>query len=377
MAVALARKTLVHEWRRFLPAVMSVGFSGVLIIVQGALLLGIVGTNALPVTQSRADLWIGFPGTQSADLGRSIDAGAAAELLVDPRILRVEPLLLGSGDWRGPRGGGVSVTLIGIDTRPDGLGLAEAMRHSERALLTEPATVLVDAADLDKLGTAIGGAAEINGQRVRVVGTTDGMRAMGGVNIVASLTTVRALDRSLAAAGDITYYLAALRSAGAARAVKARFSQPETRKRFEVWTADDLAGRSVRYWLLESGAGVGFIFATIVALLVGTLITSQTLTAAVAASTPQYATLRAIGVPFPKLRRIVVEQAAWVGAVGLVLGLAGSLLAAVLAYLNGIPFALGPGIMALSGGLVLSVALLAGVLALRRLRHADPAALLR
>ncbi|HQS09146.1 MAG: ABC transporter permease [Rhizobiales bacterium 24-66-13] len=377
MAVALARKTLVHEWRRFLPAVMSVGFSGVLIIVQGALLLGIVGTNALPVTQSRADLWIGFPGTQSADLGRSIDAGAAAELLVDPRIARVEPLLLGSGDWRGPRGGGVSVTLIGIDTRPDGLGLAEAMPRSERALLTEPATVLVDAADLDKLGTAIGAAAEINGQRVRVVGTTDGMRAMGGVNIVASLATVRALDRSLAAVGDITYYLAALRSAGAARAVKARFSQPETRKRFEVWTADDLAGRSVRYWLLESGAGVGFIFATIVALLVGTLITSQTLTAAVAASTPQYATLRAIGVPFPKLRRIVVEQATWVGAVGLTLGLAGSLLAAVIAYLNGIPFALGPGIMALSGGLVLSVALLAGVLALRRLRHADPAALLR
>lgn len=377
MAVALARKTLVHEWRRFLPAVMSVGFSGVLIIVQGALLLGIVGTNALPVTQSRADLWVGFPGTQSADLGRSIDAGAAAELLVDPRILRVEPLLLGSGDWRGPRGGGVSVTLIGIDTRPDGLGLAEAMPRSGRALLTEPATVLVDAADLDKLGTAIGGAAEINGQRVRVVGTTDGMRAMGGVNVVASLATVRALDRSLAAAGDVTYYLAALRSPGAARAVKARFSQPETRKRFEVWTAEDLAGRSVRYWLLESGAGVGFIFATIVALLVGTLITSQTLTAAVAASTPQYATLRAIGVPFPKLRRIVVEQAAWVGAVGLALGLAGSLLAAALAYLNGIPFALGPGIMALSGGLVLSVALLAGVLALRRLRHADPAALLR
>ncbi|NMN58965.1 putative ABC transport system permease protein [Xanthobacter sp. SG618] len=378
MAVALARKTLVHEWRRFLPAVMSVGFSGVLIIVQGALLLGIVGTNALPVTQSHADLWVGFPGTQSADLGRSIDAGAAAELLVDPRVLRVEPLLLGSGDWRGPRGGGgVSVTLIGIDTRPDGLGLAKAMPRSGRALLTEPATVLVDVADLDKLGTAIGGAAEINGQRVRVVGTTDGMRAMGGVNVVASIATVRTLDRSLAAAGDVTYYLAALRSPGAARAVKARFSQPETRKRFEVWTAEDLAGRSVRYWLLESGAGVGFIFATIVALLVGTLITSQTLTAAVAASTPQYATLRAIGVPFPKLRRIVVEQAAWVGAAGLALGLAGSLLAAALACVNGIPFALGAGIMALSGGLVLSVALLAGVLALRRLRHADPAALLR
>jgi putative ABC transport system permease protein len=377
MAVALARKTLVHEWRRFLPAVMSVGFSGVLIIVQGALLLGIVGTNALPVTQSRADLWIGFPGTQSADLGRSIDAGISAELIVDPRIARVEPRLMGAGDWRGPRGGGISVTLVGIDTRQDGLGLARAVPRATRALLEEPATVLVDGGDLDKLATAIGETAEINGQRIRVVGATSGMRAMGGVNVVASLATVRAIDKSLAAADNVTYYLAGLHSPDMAKAVRARLSRPETKARFEIWTAADLAGRSVRYWLLESGAGVGFIFATAVALLVGTLITSQTLMAAVAASTPQYATLRAIGVSFPKLRRIVVEQAGWVGAVGLAFGLVGSLLAAVLARLNGIPFALGPGIMALSAGLVLSVALLAGVLALRRLRHADPAALLR
>lgn len=377
MAVPLARKTLVHEWRRFLPAVMSVGLSGVLIIVQGALLLGIVGTNALPVTRSRADLWIGFPGTQSADLGRSIDVGVSAELIADPRIERVEPLLMGTGDWRGLRGGGISVTLIGIDTRRDGLGLALAVPPGMRARLDEPASVLVDEGDLDKLATAIGRAAEINGQRVRVVGTTSGMRAMGGVNVVASLATVRAIDRSLAAADNVTYYLAALRSPDTARAVRTLFSRPETKARFEIWGAADLAGRSVRYWLMESGAGIGFIFATAVALLVGTLITSQTLMAAVAASTPQYATLRAIGVAFPQLRRIVLEQAGWVGAIGLAFGLAGSLFAAALARLNGIPFSLGPGIMALSGALVLSVAMLAGALALRRLRHADPSALLR
>ncbi len=377
MAVALARKTLIHEWRRFLPAVMSVGLSGVLIIVQGALLLGIVGTNALPVTQSRADLWIGFPGTQSADLGRSIDVGVSAELIADPRIARVEPLLMGTGDWRGLRGGGISVTLIGIDTRRGGLGLAKAVPPAIRAQLDEPASVLVDDGDRDKLATAIGSAAEINGQRVRVVGTTSGMRAMGGVNVVASLATVRAIDRSLAAADNVTYYLAGLRSPDTAEAVRTWFSRPEAKARFEIWTAADLAGRSVRYWLMESGAGIGFIFATAVALLVGTLITSQTLMAAVAASTPQYATLRAIGVSFAQLRRIVLEQAGWVGTVGLVFGLAGSLLASALARLSGIPFALGPGIMALSGVLVLSVALLAGVLALRRLRHADPSALLR
>ncbi|MDM3810578.1 hypothetical protein O9565_19110, partial [Proteus mirabilis] len=70
MSVSIARKTLVHEWRRFLPAIVAVGFSGVLMIVQGALLLGIIGSNALYVTQSSAQYWVGFPGTQSVDLGR-------------------------------------------------------------------------------------------------------------------------------------------------------------------------------------------------------------------------------------------------------------------------------------------------------------------
>ncbi|MEW9309979.1 FtsX-like permease family protein [Labrys neptuniae] len=377
MAVALARKTLIHEWRRFLPAIISVGFSGILIIVQGALLLGIVGTNALPVTQSEADLWIGFPGTQSADLGRSIDAGVSADLLVQPRITRVESLLLGSGDWRGQRGGGQSVTLLGIDTRPDGLGLAKSVLPVERKLLDEPATVVVDERDLEKLNTQVGGTAEINGNSVRVVGTAHGMRAMGGMNVIASLATVRQLDRSLASPDNVTYFLAALSSAATADMVRARLSSLKASRRFEAWTSSELANRSVRYWLLESGAGVGFIFATVVAVVVGTLITSQTLMAAVAASTTQYATLRAIGVPFPKLRRIVVEQAGWVGTIGLGLGLTGSMLAAVLARLNAIPFQLGPGIMFLSGALVLSVAFLAGLLALRRLRHVDPASLLR
>lgn len=43
--IALARKTLIHEWRRFVPSVFAVGFSGVLLAMQAALVLGIL---ALP-----------------------------------------------------------------------------------------------------------------------------------------------------------------------------------------------------------------------------------------------------------------------------------------------------------------------------------------
>ena len=86
---------------------------------------------------------------------------------MDPRIGRVEPLLLGSGDWRGARGGGTSITLVGIAPRPDGLGLSKAVPPEERALLQEPGAVLVDEGDLDKLVTDIGQRAEINGHLIR------------------------------------------------------------------------------------------------------------------------------------------------------------------------------------------------------------------
>ena len=46
--VPLARKTLLHEWRRFLPSAVAVAFSGLLLLVQSALVLGIFGSAAVP-----------------------------------------------------------------------------------------------------------------------------------------------------------------------------------------------------------------------------------------------------------------------------------------------------------------------------------------
>ena len=65
MIVALARKTLLHEWRRFLPAVVAVAFSGLLLLVQAALVLGIFGSAAVYIEASKGDLWIGYPGTRT------------------------------------------------------------------------------------------------------------------------------------------------------------------------------------------------------------------------------------------------------------------------------------------------------------------------
>ncbi|MBC2775124.1 FtsX-like permease family protein [Rhizobium sp. AQ_MP] len=378
MSISIARKTLLHEWRRFLPATIAIAFSGVLMSVQGALLLGIVGANSLYVTQSTATYWVGFPGTQSVDLGRTIPASVATDLYAQPAISHVEPILFGSGDWRGTiGGGGVSVTVLGIDTSGDAEALARIVPNQLRNALSEPSTVVVDIADASKLSTKKGGVAEVNGRSVRIVGYIDGLRGLGGVNVVASLETARQLDQSLPSNGGATYFLYDVKPGMSGSTVQEQLNSFSDVRRFEVWSAEELASMTTMYMLLDSGAGIAFIFATLIAVMIGAVITSQTLMAAVAGTVPQYATLRALGVPFDRLRIIVIEQAGWVALFGFVISLILSVAIAIIASIYRVPFELRFSIVAAASTVVLLVAAVACLLAIHRLRDTDPATLLR
>ena len=373
--IPLARKSLIHEWRRFLPALLAVAFSAVLLMMQAALVFGIFGATAVYITASDADLWVGYPGTQSIELGRPIAASARSALLMQPGVERVEPFAWVDGDWRGPAGtGGVSVFVSGISTHADGMIFSNVLTAAQRAQLAEPFAVIVDRADLDKLGVPIGGQALINGQLVRIVGTASGIRALGGVNVVASLDTARALDSDTGGT-EVAYYVAKLSPGADAAAIAARING--SAHGYAAWTASDFARRAVFYWMFQTGAGLGVIFLAIVVFIVGAIITSQTLMGAIAGSVREYATLHALGVGLGSLRRVVLEQAAWIGACGLVAGVLLSLALIGVARWQDVPVQLNPAAWIACALLVMGIALVSGMAAVRALRSADPALLLR
>ncbi|WP_414574353.1 hypothetical protein, partial [Nostoc sp. CCY 9925] len=68
----------------FSPAVVAVAFSGLLVLLQAALILGIFSLSSLYVTKSSADVWIGYPGVQSVDLGRPISEQAELSAWMQP-----------------------------------------------------------------------------------------------------------------------------------------------------------------------------------------------------------------------------------------------------------------------------------------------------
>ena len=65
-------QTLWYERQRFMPGVLAVAFSALLIALQCGLLLGLFSITSIPIDGSHADIWVGHPEVPSIDLGRPI-----------------------------------------------------------------------------------------------------------------------------------------------------------------------------------------------------------------------------------------------------------------------------------------------------------------
>ncbi len=378
MIVALARKTLLHEWRRFLPAVVAVAFSGLLLMVQAALVLGIFGSAAVYIEASKGDLWIGYPGTRTIELGRLLPSDTDIWVRLDEAVDRVEPYRWIYGDWRVRNDlGAFSMYVSGIDTSADGLVFAKVLPTDLRRRLEQPDSVIVDVTDLDKLGVVVGDRPRINGHVVEVVGSVSGLRTLGGLNILASLETAGHIQPGGMTDDRVAYYVVRLRDPAQLEAAHQRLNVQGRQHGFQVWTRDEFSKVVTHYWLLETGAGLGVLFLAVVVSLVGAVITSQTLMGAVAGSAAEYAALQALGIGMGALRAVVLEQAAWIGAAGIVLGTCGAALALWLAKRHDVPVALDGWASLGCAALVFGIALVSGWAAVRALRRADPATLLR
>lgn len=378
MIVPLARKSLLHDWRRFLPAVVAVAFTGLLLLVQSALVLGIFGSAAVYIDASRGDLWVGYPNTPTVEQGRVVPLDTEIWLRMDPAVERVEAYNWIEADWRSrPDLAAITLFVSGVSTSADALMFARVLPASMRARLDQPDSVIVDESDLDKLGVAVGDRPRINGRTVQVVGTISGLRTLGGVHLLTSLETATKLQQAGATDERVPYYVVRLRDEAQASAARTRLEAVGASHGFSVWSTQAFSDRASDYWLFDTGAGLGVLFMAIIVSLVGAVITSQTLMGAVAGSAGEYAALQALGIGVPALRRVVLEQAVWIGGVGLMVGSLGAYAALQLAQQYHVPVALDVWASLACMALVLGISMISGWAAVRALRRVDPASLLR
>ncbi|MGJ8522894.1 hypothetical protein R84981_001585 [Carnimonas sp. R-84981] len=377
--VSLARKTLIHEWRRFLPVVLAVGFVGVLLTAQAALVLGIFQSTAIYVKASSAEIWAGHPGTQSVNLGSPVSPDAEVRLWAHPDVDKTEPYQWVDGDWntRHSASGPQSIYLSGISVAPDALMFSKLLTPDMRARLGEIGSVIVDSADLDALGVkGVGDRGFINGHEVRVVATIPGLRGLGGLNVLSSIDTARMVGEINASEGA-TYYVAHLRPGSDLQQVREQLQHSGVGGAVQIWSADQFSRQSQNFWLLDTGAGMAILFMAIIVCLVGAIITNQSFASVVASSAREYATLNALGASRWSLARVVLEEACLIGLVGLILACIASAVLLLLAAAENVPVALTPFAACCCIALVIAMALYSSILALRSLQRTDPAILLR
>ena len=368
--------TLWHDRQRFLPGVLAVAFSSLLIALQCGLLLGIFSITSIPIDHTRADIWMGAPGVLSVDLGETIRGSYIARLERQPEVVQVEAYLQGFSYWSKPSGGRELCMVIGSRLAADALGVVDALTPPMRRDLEEPGAIVVDASDLQRLGIqGVDSTAEISNQRVRVVGLTHGLPSLAGPYVFCSLTTARNLLGVRVQSDQVTYVLARCRNPEDAERVVERI-----RREYgdvSAFTSAEFSRKSKLHWLFKTKAGIALGYAALLGLLVGAVVTSQTLYAATIASLREYAVLRALGIPRWRIAGMVMAQSFWVGILGVGFGWVATQGAAALATNMGASVQLPALLQVGAAGITLLMALISGLLALRSLRLVEPAMLLR
>jgi len=321
--ISIGWRNLRRDPVRSAIAVLGVVFAVVLVTVEIGMLLGLVRNASLLIDDSRADLWVSTVDVKTFDFATPFDQRKRYRIEAIPGVERVEEFNVSYSVWKLPGGGNANVQVVAIDPRgwlSPRLNLVEGSLNE----LHNQDAVIIDEGERAKLGNPkLGDTVEIMQHRAKVVGFTREMRSFTTTPYV--FTSLRRGEKYgwLSGSGEGSqqsiYQLVKVKPGFSAAEVQAAIAA--TIPDVEVHTRESFSWRTRKYWLIETGVGLGFVAAAMLGLIVGGVIVSQTLYAMTMEKLPEFGVLKALGASMPEISRVVLEQSMACGAAGLVLGL--------------------------------------------------------
>jgi putative ABC transport system permease protein len=379
LPLRLAWRQLRAEPSRLLAAVAGVMFASILVLMQ----LGFRGAlfetaTALPQAL-RGELFLIHPLTEALFRAEPLPRVRAFQALAVPGVEQVVPIYLAQLMWRNPTTGTHrTVQIISFNTDSGGIGIA-GLSPLAQALKRQDA-VAFDALSRPEFGDIVGllardgtVRAQLGNRMVDVVGTVklgasftaDGSVVMNENNLRRVLPGMRPSDSSVVA----------LQLSPGADPESVRLGLMKALPHdVDVVTRSELMRREKIYWDTATPIGVIFLFGTLMGLTVGMVIVYQILFTDVANHLREYATLKAIGFSNLYLSHVVISEALILGCLGFLPGALASLvlyrIAGNAAYLN-LTLTAERGMSVFL--MIVGMCIAAGLLALRKLRQADPA----
>jgi putative ABC transport system permease protein len=391
-AFSLACVNLLHQRIRTLISLAGVGFAVLLIFTQLGFLGSVDQTATLLFDKLDFDLLLtsreylnlntpqGFPRLRlsQADAVQGVDS--------------VRPVSVGLGLWRGPSPQSTprvdprrwNILILGV--RPEDLHLIfrnagqGIFRDREELAVFETAlarsnVVLIDRRSWPDYGSPKdlrpGALVELNEQRLELAGNFEIGTGFGYNGLLlTSETTIGRVGAIIPR--HVTFGLIKLQSGVDRGEVKNRLNEiiPDAR----AYTRGEINAKEAEYWIQETAVGRFFTLGVAVALVVGVIFVYQMMAADIHNHLLEYATIKAIGYRNSYLFRVILWQAGLLAVVGFFPGLLATLgIYELTHHAARIPIGMTANRAILVLLLTVVMCLCSGLLAIRKLRSADPA----
>lgn len=393
-SLRLALSNLFHERGRTIISVVGAAFAVVLVFMQLGFLGSVENTATLLYGKMRFDLLI--TSTEYLDLSRpgSVDRTRLAQAESAKGVQEVLPVSLGAGTWRNPtddpqRGRKLwQLSMVGIDPgtldrvflppAAGGIFRDDDEQREAGVRLGQIDSVLLDRKSKPYFGKPTemppGTETELNGRRVQLAGYFQAGTGFSysGLLLTNEETFAKYTGRPAKA---VSFGLVTLKP-GEDPNVMAKQLREVLPADVQVFTRSEMEAGERSYWVNKTAVGKFFYFGVLLAITVGAIFIYQMMVADIKKHMPEYATLKAMGYRFGFLFRVVVNQALFLAFGGYAIGLVVALgLYELTKLAAGIPIGMTWDRVGLVFVLTVGMCVASALLAVRKVRTADPAEL--
>ncbi len=373
--VDLATKSLLHDKLRFLITISGVAFAVTLVFVQVGLFLGLMDNASLTIRHLDADLWVTSHNTPNIDFAHTFSDAYVHRIRSIPGVERADNLIVWFMNVSLPTGAVEGTEVYALEDF-DRWNFPWHLASGNRQDLRRGNYFILDDSAKKRWGAfEVGEYREILGRRLKIIG-----RAVDAKSF--TTTPLTFIDYRLAQnlnpselQAKTTYILVKLAPGADLDTVRA-----EIQRRLpynDVFTRDEWASRSRRYWIESTGLGLNMYLTVFLGCLVGIVVVAQTLYTSTMDHIREFGTVKAIGGGNSDIYRILGKQATIAAVAGFALGAVMSYAIRPLIYKIDLKLVIPPqlSIAVFFGAILLCLA--AAMISFRKVASIDPALVFR
>lgn len=314
----LAIRNLLHDKLRSAMTVAGVAFAVTLVFVQVGLFLGLLHNASVTIENIDADLWVTSRNTPNVDFAHGFPEGYVQRVRSVAGVERADNLLVQFLNMTFPSGAEEGLLVYGLEDFSR-WRIPWHIESGDLADLRRGDYMFLDASAERRYGPfAVGERREVMGYRLKIIGRT--REALSFTTTPIGFLDYRLVQKLAGErmTGRTTYILVRAEEGADLAATKAEIQRRLPHN--DVYTRDEWAQRSRRYWVASTGLGLNMYLTVFLGCLVGVVVVAQTLYTSTLEHLKEFGTVKAIGGSNADIYRILGTQAAIAAVVGFVVG---------------------------------------------------------